>query len=77
MKKYFNGHELYGDNFSQEQIKQWFKEEKEGYSSIASKELELLSKGIYLYNNINVFHGYSKLDRHKRYATVLGIGSAI
>ena len=76
MKKYFNGHELYGDNLSQEQIKQWFKEEKEGYSSIASKELELLSKGIYLYNNINVFHGYSKLDTHKRYATVLGIGSA-
>lgn len=76
MKKYFNGHELYGDNLSQEQIKQWFKEEKEGYSSIVSKELELLSKGIYLYNNINVFHRYSKLYRHKRYAIVLGIGSA-
>lgn len=76
VKNYFNGKELFGDNFNEEKISQWFKEEKEGYSSIASKELELLAKGTYLYKNINVLHGYSKLKRSKRYATVLGIGSA-
>jgi SAM-dependent methyltransferase len=76
MKDYFDGQKLYGDDFSIDKITQWYKEEEEGYSKIDSRELQLLDKGIYLYENINKVHGYKYLDKNRIYKNVLGIGSA-
>ena len=76
MKKYFDGSELYGDNFSFDKIKKWYEEEEEGYSKLDSRELKLLNQGIYLYENINKIHGFKYLEKGKKYKNVLGIGSA-
>lgn len=76
MEKYFSGDRLYGDDFSEEEITQWYKEEEEGYSKIDSRELVLLAQGIYLYENINKIHGYAYLDNNRTFKNVLGIGSA-
>lgn len=76
MENYFDGHKLYGDDFSIDKITEWYKEEEEGYSKIESRELELLDKGIYLYEHINKIHGYKFLDKNRTYKNVLGIGSA-
>ncbi len=76
MEDYFSGKKLYGDDFSLGKITEWFKQEEEGYSKLESRELELLDKGIYLYEHINKEHGYKYLDKSKTYKNVLGIGSA-
>lgn len=76
MKEYFEGSKLYGDDFSLEEIKTWFKEEAEGYSELDSRELDLLEKDIYLYGNINKIHGFKYLEKDRTYKNVLGIGSA-
>ncbi len=76
MEEYFNGTNLYGDDFSIDKIAQWYKEEEEGYSRIESRELQLLDQGIYLYGNMNKTHGYKYLDKNRMYKNVLGIGSA-
>ncbi|MEO9512901.1 MAG: class I SAM-dependent methyltransferase [Flavobacteriaceae bacterium] len=76
MEEYFEGSKIYGDDFDFEQIENWYKEEEEGYSSLNSRELELLNQGQYLYHNMNVHHGYKYLDKKKKFKNVLGIGSA-
>ncbi|GFZ83697.1 hypothetical protein GCM10011531_13300 [Aquaticitalea lipolytica] len=76
MEDYFSGKKLYGDDFSLNKITEWYKQEEEGYSKLESRELELLDKGIYLYEHINKVHGYKYLDKSKTYKNVLGIGSA-
>lgn len=76
MNDYFEGKKLYGDDFSIEEIKKWFKEEEEGYSNLDSRELDLLDKDIYLYENINKVHGFKYLEEGRTYKNVLGIGSA-
>ncbi|RIA08215.1 methyltransferase family protein [Flavobacteriaceae bacterium MAR_2010_72] len=76
MEDYFKGEKLYGDDFSLDKITEWYKEEEEGYSKLESRELELLDKGIYLYENINRIHGFKYLNKNKTYKNVLGIGSA-
>lgn len=76
MKKYFDGTELYGDDFNLEQISKWYQEEEEGYANLESRELKLLHEGIYLYENINKIHGFKYLEKGRTYKNVLGIGSA-
>ncbi len=76
MEDYFEGTKLYGDDFSIEEIKKWFKEEEEGYAELDSRELNLLDKDIYLYENINRTHGFRYLEEGRKYKNVLGIGSA-
>jgi SAM-dependent methyltransferase len=76
MEQYFDGSKLYGDDFSLEEIKTWYKEEEEGYSELDSRELNLLDKDIYLYENINRIHGFRYLEKGRKYKNVLGLGSA-
>jgi len=51
--KYLDGNILVGDDFKQEEIDLWYKEEEEAYSKLASDG----SKKNYLYENINNFYG--------------------
>lgn len=69
---YFRGEKLYGDDFIQEQIDAWFRDEKEGYFELTQSDDEKHSYG---YHALNFRHGFSHLPI-KRYEHVLGIGSA-
>jgi 2-polyprenyl-3-methyl-5-hydroxy-6-metoxy-1,4-benzoquinol methylase len=69
---YFSGEKLYGDDFSLEQIEQWFEDEQEGYADLGAGDR---SSYQYSYHQLNIRHGYSKL-RGRRFQNALGIGSA-
>lgn len=69
---YLSGEQLYGDDFTLEEIKEWFKDEEEAYAELGAKERDLYE---YCYHGINIKHGYSLLPE-KRFTKVLGFGSA-
>lgn len=66
------GKKLYGDNFSADEIRTWFDDEREGYANLGAKEL---NENDYEYNALNVYHGFSHLPKDMRFANVLGFGS--
>ncbi|MBU1425983.1 MAG: class I SAM-dependent methyltransferase [Gammaproteobacteria bacterium] len=72
MEACLSGKQLYGNDFSQDQIDAWFADEAEGYF-----ELTQSGKGEYAYgyHALNKRHGYSVLPKC-RFGHVLGIGSA-
>jgi hypothetical protein len=72
MNEYFDGKKLYGNDFTAEQIGQWFEEEGEGYANLGSKERETY---FYAYHWLNKIHGFDKLQ-NPGFSNVLGIGSA-
>ena len=71
MKLFFSGERLYGDDFSQELIDEWFADEGDGYFNLTR------SSGVYAYgyHALNQHHGYSYLPK-KRFGCVLGVGAA-
>jgi ubiquinone/menaquinone biosynthesis C-methylase UbiE len=72
MAPYFSGEKLYGDDFTIEQIEQWYHEEAEGYANLGSKNIETYNYG---YHEMNRVHGFSKI-KGQQFEKVLGIGSA-
>jgi ubiquinone/menaquinone biosynthesis C-methylase UbiE len=72
MTEYFKADKLYGDDFSFEQIKQWYNEETEGYADLGSKNKISYSYGYHIMNQI---HGYNKINKIN-FENVLGFGSA-
>lgn len=72
MDEYFNGSKLYGNDFTLEQINEWYKAEMEGYADLGSKNKDSYS---YPYHMLNNEHGFSKIKKTK-FENVLGIGSA-
>ncbi len=74
--RYLSGDTLYGDDFSKDEIIKWYEEEKEGYASLPSTELDLLKNGIYLYENLNRIHAFEHLPDNVIFNHALGIGSA-
>ena len=69
----FSGKKLYGDDFSPEEIEQWFQEESEGYADLGSKDLSSYS---YHYHTLNRIHGFRHVAKELRLAHVLGFGAA-
>lgn len=74
--EYLSGKKLYGDDFTESEILNWYKEEEEGYASLPSTELDLLKNGVYLYENLNSLHALDHIPANKRFEKVMGIGSA-
>lgn len=72
IEAYLSGDKLYGDDFSQDQIDEWFNDEKQGYYNLAGQTREEYHYG---YHAINYHHGFKWLPE-KRFRSVLGIGSA-
>ena len=72
MNEYFEGKKLYGNDFSLEQITQWYNEEAEGYADLGSKDKESYSYGYHMMNKI---HGFDKINGLS-FENVLGFGSA-
>ena len=64
---------LYGDDFSPEEIEQWFQQEAEGYANLGSKDISTYS---YQYHTLNRIHGFRHLPKAKRFDHVLGFGAA-
>lgn len=71
-RDYIAGDKLIGDDFTTEQIKQWYEDEKDGYANLGAKNK---SSYKYVYHAINILHGYRHLKREK-FNRVLGLGSA-
>lgn len=76
IEKCFKGEIIHGDNFTHDEIKEWFEMEKEGYSSLDTNELNDLNNNIYHYHELNKIYGYKYLSSIKTFENVLGIGSA-
>ena len=69
---YFSGEKLYGDDFTYQQIKEWYEDEENGYADLGAKNK---SSYQYAYHELNKFLGYKYLDKDK-FDNVLGFGSA-
>jgi SAM-dependent methyltransferase len=72
MNEFLEGKKLYGDDFSHEEIKQWYNEEAEGYANLKRKNKKPLP---YSYHAINRMHGFKKV-KNTSFRKVLGLGSA-
>ncbi|KAF0236578.1 MAG: hypothetical protein FD181_2629 [Prolixibacteraceae bacterium] len=70
---YFEGIELYGDNFNLKEITQWFEEEAEAYADLVNKNNSIYT---YPYHNSNILNGYNHLKKVQQFNNALGIGSA-
>ena len=71
--RYLNGELLIGDDYNLAQITEWYKDEKEAYADLGSKVLEEYK---YEYHNINITHGFNKINEVESFNKVLGIGAA-
>ena len=67
---YLSGKLLFGDDFSEDQIIEWYNDEKEAYADLVSN-----NEYSYSYHRINKIHAYRYL-KNKKFENVLGYGSA-
>lgn len=74
MEKYFTGEVLYGDDFSEDEIKQWYSQEAEAYANLYGNNMAEGSS--YGYNQLNVFYGYSHLKACQTFDKALGFGAS-
>ena len=70
MEIFFNGEKLYGDDFNNEQILQWYNDDKQTYSNLLPKKYK------YLYNLVNEETIYRFLPKKQRFKNALGFGAA-
>jgi SAM-dependent methyltransferase len=73
LHEYLSGNILYGDDFSQEEIEEWYRDEEEGYGSLvndAGKEYR------YAYRGMDEKYAFKYLPEKMRMMNALGIGSA-
>jgi SAM-dependent methyltransferase len=73
----FKGQALYGDDFSLEEIQQWFESEREGYFNLYGKpEADQPSDAsVYAYESLAQLHGWRWLNG-RQFTHALGVGSA-
>jgi SAM-dependent methyltransferase len=71
-KDYFSGRRLYGDDFNDEQLRDWYESESEGY---AKSVLATQKKYSYHYHELNRFHFFGRIEITPG-AAAIGLGSA-
>ena len=69
---YLFGEKLYGDDFSDKEIEEWFKDEEEGYANLGAKTKQSYQ---YAYHKLNELHGYKHI-KGRKINNALGLGSA-
>lgn len=69
---YFSGKKLYGDDFSQSEIEDWFADESEGYADLGARDKVNYAYG---YHQLNRYHAF-RFIKGSRFDRALGIGSA-
>jgi SAM-dependent methyltransferase len=67
-----SGQRLYGDDFSEDAIRAWFEDEKEGFADLGAKNQ---ASYCYEYHGLNLLHGFRYLPP-KTYEHTLSIGGA-
>lgn len=67
------GTAIWGDNFTVDEIADWFEDEREGYADLGAAEHG--SPENYGYHALNIRHGWRHLPRGRRWRA-LGLGSA-
>jgi SAM-dependent methyltransferase len=72
MREYFAGNRLYGDDFTEEELRAWYDGESEGY---AQEVLASRSAYRYHYHELNRFHLFRRVTIPQG-AHALGLGSA-
>jgi SAM-dependent methyltransferase len=70
--RYISGEVLYGDDFTVDEIKNWFADEAEGYADLGANDKENYHYG---YHQLNKLHAFRFIKKH-RFEKALGIGSA-
>lgn len=73
LKEYFEGKKLYGDDFSTNEIVEWFKDEEEAYYELYGVNCQY---GGYGYHQLNRKYGFSYLPANKTFDKVLSLGGA-
>lgn len=69
---HLSGKLLFGDDFNEHQIAEWYADEEEGYANLGAKNA---STYIYPYHAWNKMHGYDHLP-DQDFPAILGFGSA-
>jgi SAM-dependent methyltransferase len=72
LEQLLNGNKLYGDNFNDLEIEQWFSDEEEGYSGLIEKGSSLKE---YEFHEVDSRYGFNFIE-NLRFHKALGIGSA-
>lgn len=72
LTSYFSGERLYGDDFSPEEIAQWFEDEREAYADLGARDRASYHYG---YHALNQFHGFRHLPAQLG-GKVLSLGGA-
>lgn len=72
LSTYFSGERLYGDDFTIEEIREWFMDEAEAYASLGARERDRYQ---YVYHALNEYHAFRLVGR-MRFQEALGMGSA-
>ena len=73
MDNYLDGNALFGDDFTLEQIEEWYEDEAEAYAELGSKNQHTYN---YQYHSWNKLHGYHHLGETEKFNSVLAFGSA-
>lgn len=66
------GRSLYGDNFSELDIRKWYQDEAEGYANLGAEDAD---KYEYQYHALNMMHGFRHLPKQS-YGHIISIGGA-
>lgn len=69
---YLSGTKLYGDDFTIDEINEWFADEAEGYANLGAKVKKDYN---YHYHKLNNQHGFKYIQK-RTFNEVLGVGSA-
>lgn len=71
-ERYLSGRELWGDDFSPDEIAEWFADEREAYAELGASES---CAEDYPYHGYNTLYGFRHLPR-RTFDRALGIGSS-
>ena len=71
MNSYFSGDKLYGNDFDETQIREWYADEKEGYAGLGSNQRNNYEYG---YHILNQSLGYCSIS--KKELDILAVGAA-
>jgi SAM-dependent methyltransferase len=72
MKNYLNGDKLWGDDFTGDQLVEWFNDETEGYANLGSRDRNHYKYG---YHGLNMRYGY-RFTGKRIFSRAFGLGSA-
>lgn len=71
-ERFLSGKELYGDDFNEQEIAQWFADEQHGYAELYGSDQ---TRHEYGYEALNIHQGFSKIPSSRRFGHALGFGS--